>query len=243
LFLVWIGLPFFALTMLSSLLAKVQVNWPAPAYFTLMILSAYFIATRLRSRATWKPWGGWIYGTIVMGILSMPIVHDISMTFPLLKKLHIDPAKIDFLAKLRGWQMLGNEVSLEMRSMNSGTFILCDDYMQTAEMAFYVDGQPKTYYAGSYYVSDPKRFTQYDMWKDRSLEPVTDGKANPLLGRDAIYIGKGGPLPSEMSDAFERLEKLPEIPVIVRGVKVKTFKVWRCYGFKGMHQPATGREF
>src|SRR5439155_27202230 len=96
---------------------------------------------------------------------------------------------------------------------------------------FYVDGQPKTYYAGSYY-ADAKRFTQYDMWPDRRLD---DPK---LIGRDAIYVGKGGAIPPDIVKAFDRIEQLPELPVIVRGVMVKTFKTWKGYGFKGMSRPS-----
>jgi hypothetical protein len=115
--------------------------------------------------------------------------------------------------------------------MPAGTFILCDDYMQTAEAAFYTEGQPKTYYAGSYY-ADAKRFTQYDMWPDRRLDQPQ------LIGRDAIYVGKGGDIPIAIPAAFDHLSERIEIPVVVNGTVVKTFKIWRCYGFKGMHRAA-----
>jgi 4-amino-4-deoxy-L-arabinose transferase-like glycosyltransferase len=230
-FLVWIGLSFFACVSLTSLFAKVQVNWPAPAYFTLMILTAYFIATRLREPITWRRWRGWLYATIAVGIVTVPIVHDVSLVFPLLQRLGIDPANADYMAKLRGWEKLGQHVSRQLDELGPGALVLCDDYMQTAEMAFYVKGHPKTFYAGSYFASDPKRLTQYDMWPDRALE-------NPqLLGRDAVYIGKGHALPADVKQAFERTGKLEEIPVVVRGVEVKSFKVWICYGFKGMKRP------
>ena len=74
--------------------------------------------------------------------------------------------------------------------------------------------------------------TQYDIWADRRLDA-----ASPLIGRDAIYVGKGGEVPPEIPRAFETIEKLPEIPVIVRGELVKSFKLWRCRGFKGMSRP------
>ena len=51
--LVWIGVPFFLLTVLSSLFAKAQANWPAPAYLSLLILAAYFLATHMR----WREFG------------------------------------------------------------------------------------------------------------------------------------------------------------------------------------------
>ncbi len=237
LFLVCIGLTFFAFNLIISFVTKVQVNWPAPAYFTLMILAAWFIAVQMRDVRTWRRWRGWVWATIVMGLVMTPIVHDTSVLFPVVQKFNgifhtkIKPADIDISGRLRGWHQLGDEISLELRGLGDRPFVLCDDYMQTAETAFYVEGQPKTFYAGSYY-ADAKRFTQYDMWPDRRLDQPA------LLGRNAIYVGKGGPIPDEIPAAFERVEKLPEIPVIAGGVTVKTFKIWRCYGFKGMKRPS-----
>jgi hypothetical protein len=236
--LVWLGLPFVLLTALISLFAKAQVNWPAPAYFTLLILAAYFISIR------WNATKGCLYAAIVVGVIAIPLARDPSLVFPVLravnqylpKRRQMNPGPM--LTKIAGWKLLGESVGDQLRTMKSGAFVLCDDYMQTAETAFYVPGQPITYCAGPYYLSDPKRLTQYDMWRDRSLEPVVDGTPNLLLGRDCVYVGKGGELPPEIPAAFERIEKLPPIPVIVRGFEVKTFKLWRCYGFKGMSRPS-----
>jgi undecaprenyl-diphosphatase len=229
LFLICIGVPFLTLTLLISAFTKVQVNWPAPAYFTLLILVAYYLATRVHDLELWRPWRWWFYGTVAAGLIAIPIAHDSARLFPLARMCHIDPAKVDIIMRLRGWKLLGEHASAELDKLGGDSFVLCDDYMQTAEMAFYVRGQPKTYYAGSYF-SDAKRLTQYDMWPDRRLD-------NPALrGRNAVYIGKGGGLPKDIEDAFERVEKLAELPVIVRGVTVRSFKIWRGYGFKGMTQ-------
>jgi hypothetical protein len=243
--LMWIGLPFFILTALSSLFAKAQANWPAPAYFTLMIVAAYFLATRMRSPQSWRRWRGLVYATILIGIALIPIVRDPSLLFPparlinraLPARMQIEPGPM--LTKVVGWRLLGERVGQELSTLRPGAFILCDDYMQTAETAFYTPGQPITYCAGSYFSQSPKRMTQYDVWPDRSLEPET----TTLLGRDAVYVGKGGELPSDIPAAFDRIEKLPEIPVIVRGEVVKTFKLWRCYGLKGMPRPNKPRTY
>jgi len=226
-FLVCIGLPFFVFTAIISLFAKAQVNWPAPAYFTLIILAAYFLSTRLASIETWRRWRWWFWGTVVLGMVTIPLAHDSSRLFPIARLFHVNPSNVDVLMRLRGWKSLGHHVTQQLDVLGPNAFILCDDYMQTAEMAFYVRGQPKTYYAGSYY-ADAKRFTQYDMWPDRRLDQPA------LLGRDAVYVGKGGGLPKDIASAFDRVEQLPELPVIVEGVTVRTFKTWRCYGFKGM---------
>jgi undecaprenyl-diphosphatase len=241
-FLVCIGLTFFAFNLIISFVTKVQVNWPAPAYFTLMILSAWFIGTRMQNVDTWKRWRGWVWGAIIFGLVLTPIVHDTSIVFPLVRKFNsvfgtkIQAGNIDLSTRLRGWQQLGSEVTLELRALGDRPFVLCDDYMQTAEMAFYVEGQPVTYYAGSYY-ADAKRFTQYDMWPNRRLDQPE------LLGRNAIYVGKGGEIPAEIPAAFERISERIEIPVIAGGETVKTSKIWRCYGFKGMKRAAGAGDY
>ena len=178
----------------------------------------------------------------MFGLILTPIVHDTSALFPLIERINatfgtkLQPANLDLSGRLRGWAQLGDEVSLELRGLGGRPFVLCDDYMQTAEMAFYVEGQPKTYYAGSYY-ADAKRFTQYDMWPDRRLDQPE------LLGRNAIYVGKGGGIPPEIPAAFERVEKLPEIPIIAGGATIRTFKIWRCYGFKGLKRPTGAGDY
>jgi undecaprenyl-diphosphatase len=235
LFLASIGLTFLALTLLISFLTKVQVNWPAPAYFTLFILTAYFIATRLRSRALWRRWRMWFWGTVAMALVATPILHDTSLLFwPVLKinsmlGTRIDPAKVDLLNKLRGWQILGDHLSAQLEK-NPDAIILADDYMQAAEAAFYTKGQPKTYYAGSYY-AEAKRFTQYDMWPDRALDRPE------LKGKTVIFVGKGGAFPADIEKAFERVEPLPDVDIVIRGVKVRTFRTWIGRNFKGMTRP------
>jgi hypothetical protein len=239
-FLASIGLTFFGFNLIDSLFAKTQVNWAAPAYFTILILTAHFIA-----HANWKRWRGWVYATIVLGVATMVLSRSETMLMRLIKPIaavvnrdsvrpRIDLSKVDPIERVRGWRMLGDAVTRERDRLGENrTIILCDDYQQTAETAFYVRGQPRTYCAGAYL---GKRLSQYDMWPDRRLHD------NPyLIGKDAVYVGKGGRLPKEVEAAFDRTEKLSPIPVMVAGVEVKSFKLWRCYGFKGFG-PLTTRE-
>ena len=79
------------------------------------------------------------------------------------------------------------------------SFVLCDDYMQTAETAFYVKGQPEDVLR-RLVLRRAKRYTQYDMWPDRRLDQPE------LIGRNAIYVGKGGGMPKDIEKAFEHLE-------------------------------------
>jgi undecaprenyl-diphosphatase len=232
-FLAWIGLAYWGINFIFSFLTKIQPNWPAPAYFTLLVLTGHFLGTRLQNLQTWKPVRGWFWGAVVTGLVVIPIAHDTTLIYPLLQPFgrifKRDMLDMDPLARLRGWRVFGKQVSQELQAMGPGAFVLCDDYQQTAEMAFYLEGQPKTYCAGPYF-SDPKRLSQYDMWPDRRLDA-----SSPLIGRNAIFIGKGSGLapPEDIKDAFEHVEKATITQYELNGVPVRNFKAYRCFGFKG----------
>jgi hypothetical protein len=278
-FLAWFGVIFFGLTFLSSFRTKVQLNWPAPAYFTLMILAAYFLATRMRDARAWRGWRWWLWPTVAFGVLMMPVAHDVEVLFPAVRWVNahasewrkqkddrllawlgkrvpkggIDARKVDFTAKLKGWAELGDALSEEMNALGPGAFVLCEDYQQTAEAAFYMKGQPRTFYMGSYFRDDPKRQTQYDLWPDRTLEPPSGP-----IGRNAIYVGHTDQPTRDLREAFERVEGVTvmkdrvvdgkyvvrrevrsiELNIVRDGVPVRTFRYFRCYGFKGLRRTA-----
>ena len=70
------------------------------------------------------------------------------------------PRTIDPTYKLRGNAELGLRVKDELAKLSPGAFVVSDFYEQTALLAFYVPGQPKTYYCGSYKSFDPARHCQ-----------------------------------------------------------------------------------
>lgn len=239
-FLLWMGLPLFTLCFLGAIRSKMQINWPAAAYFSFMILAGYFLSTRLLSRATWKPWRIWFWGAAIFGIAFSPIAHDSSLLFPLSpafkafnKKQKDDGQVVDIAEKLKGWKQLGQRVSRELETLHN-PIVIGEDYQKTAELAFYVKGQPKTFCIGPYItrLEDRKRRSQYDEWPDRNL-------AQPQLhGCDAIYVGYKN---DDLLRAFDSVEELPEEPIFERGYKVRRFKIYRCKNFKGLQiQPPGG---
>lgn len=239
--LMWMGLPLMILCIMGSIRSKMQINWPASAYFSWMILAAYFLSTRLADLARWKRWRGLFWGAVMFGVTMMPIAHDTSLLYPLIpvinkfRKKPVDAQAIDMTYRLKGWEELGQRVSQELKQVSNG-FVLCRDYMQTAEMAFYVEGQPKTFCIGPYIknLKERKRRTQLDVWPDRSL-------AQPSLrGRDAIYVGY---FIEDLKDAFESVEPLPPLIIDKNGHFVRRFQLFRCRGFKGMQLQEAGGEF
>jgi 4-amino-4-deoxy-L-arabinose transferase-like glycosyltransferase len=250
-FLLWIGLPFFVLVTAVAIVAKVQINWPAPAYFTGMILTGYFISTRLRARATWKPWRPWFWTAVVFGVVMMPVIHDFEVVYPWIARYNqwrveaakakgvTDPAElakvglrsmrdVDPMAKLKGWEELGRHVGEQLKLLRPGAIVMGEDYQYAAQMGFYIPGQPRAFCAGSFFVTRPKRSSQFDMWKDRSLDPAE----NPsVLGKDAVYVGWPRP---DLWRAFDAVEELPPLQIERGGLFVRQFRVYRCYNFHGM---------
>lgn len=224
-FLLSFGLPFLGFVAVVTIFKEIEPNWPAAAYFTLVPMATWFVAR------TWPRSKGWLVGAIIIGATATVVLHFSTSLYPYVP---LKPKKWDPASRLVGWQEIGNEVSLILRQSDlHRPFVLSDKYQLTGLMAFYVQGQPKVYCVGSYW-PDPRRrdrLSQYDMWPDRSLEQ------DSLIGRDAVYVGQDAP---ELSEVFDRVEKLPNVPIVRGGVTLREQKIFVCYGFKGMKRPTDG---
>ena len=239
-YLMAISLPFLLLVMATSFFKDTPANWPAPTYFGLTILAAWWLGHKVKHFSQWKWVRGWFWAVFGIALLFIPFVHYTFVIYPLLESasgvVRDRPLKvraIDPTYRLLGWHELGNEVSRQLATLGPDAFVLCEKYDQTAEMAFYVDGQPKTYCLGAW-KSDPARrdrFSQYDFWPDRALD------APGLVGRNAIYVGY---LSADVTRAFARIEQVPDVRVNRGGAFVRRFLVYRCYGFGGIPRPTDG---
>jgi 4-amino-4-deoxy-L-arabinose transferase-like glycosyltransferase len=125
-FLLAVGLPFFTLTFLDSFRTKVQPNWPAPAYFTLIILAAYFISTRMRDAQRWRRWRMWVQGAVITGAVATPLLPHTDWLYPVVVWQHkvrhakgeVPPAsKFDPSSRAKGWQEAAARVSGEMKTL------------------------------------------------------------------------------------------------------------------------------
>ncbi len=235
-FLLLIGLPFLLLVGLASLRSKVQANWPAPAYFTLTILTAFFLSTRLKSLRAWKPWQPWFYSAILTGAAIVFLAHDLQPLLGLVDRAYVSikhkpPAtsfrRKDPTNKFSGFNGLAQRVATHLHSMPPGSIVLCDNYQLTAEMAFYLPDHPITYCVSAY-VMNGRGITQYDMWADHALDQPE------LPGRNAIYLGKR--LEPEVEHAFDHCRPLPDVQIPLGGGITRSFHLWRCDNFKGMHR-------
>ena len=91
----------------------------------------------------------------------------------------------------------------------------------------------------------PPEFGNY--WQFQIVSLAAEGKqvksGDPLIGFDAIYLGKGGGIPRDVGKAFERITPLPALDIKSGDVKIRTFRMFLCTGFKGMPLPSGETEY
>ncbi|RME67989.1 MAG: phospholipid carrier-dependent glycosyltransferase, partial [Nitrospirae bacterium] len=209
----WFSLPVILAFLLRAFHGKVQANWPIPGYIA--GLSAMGLCVSARWGVFSKKMKAFVVSGIGLSVLITLIAH-----YPKVVGL---PARLDPSARLKGWDKLAARVDSLREGLGPGHFVFSDSYQVTAELAFYLKDQPRTYCAGF-----GRRMNQYDLW-----EGFYD-----LKGYDAVFVRQGlPPLPAVLKEAFKECKaqtlKIPE-----RG---KTYTIALCRGFKGMKRPVFKR--
>jgi len=240
-FLLCIGLPIFAAVLVCSFRANPAANWAASAYFTFFILTADFLLRKMPEPRQWKWWRVLFYPCVITGFLLIVMAHYTEALYPLVRAINqyrIRPiviAKFDPTAKVKGWAEAGQILSDRRDAIGRDCLVMAGDYQVTAELAFYMRGQPMTYCAGSYF-SGPARdaYSQYDVWRNRRLDQLE------LRGHDALYVGA---MNEDVRRAFEKVVALPAVEVSRNGAVVRRLECWACYEFKGMKWPGWGGKY
>ncbi len=256
LLLFWTSGPVLVFFFLLSLGAKVQANWPAPAYFTAAVAAAAWARERLEDRTSRgagrrKVLLVWSAASIILGVALQGAVLAPQPVRALGKALSdlgqqpwaasvapwlrgagrllsegADPCK-----RLCGWRALAARVSATQAAMAgpSPPFIVSDRYQLASLLAFYVEGQPRTYTA-----TLGGRLNQYDIW----------GGLEALRGRNGIFVTYGyQPLPEALERAFQRMEVEPRVVVMEDGRLLHGFFIVRGYDFRGFPPPAAALRY
>ncbi len=206
-FLTVYSLPVFLFFAILSLKKEVYANWPGFAYFTGSILVSYYMG-RLFDKSKMVFWSIVVLSSFLVLLLHFtPLVDYLG-----LRKLL--PPKRDPVKVMVGWEKLGEEVS---RLYTGREMVFSNVYQISAELAFYVDGNPRTF------VFHFGRRTQYYLWR----KGITKFK-----GKDAIFVSYWG-LPGRVKKHFRSHELLKVVDVFWRGEKVRRFWIYRLRGFEG----------
>jgi undecaprenyl-diphosphatase len=225
-FLFFTSFPIIGGFTLLSLHTRVYGNWPCFGYLTACVLAAAIWAyfepksgyDQRKTRVVWR----WCLGSsYVLSILVF--THVIWPILPI-------PVGMDrTVSEIRGWKQLGASVEGARNTMPrvEQTFLFGLSYQIASELAFYVPGHPQTVSINRW-----NRPNVYDYW-------WTD---DDLIGRDAVGVLKDGKSRRRLRQVFERVDPPQPFKVYARKetvnsgrseAPVKTFYIYRCYGFKG----------
>lgn len=204
LFLTIFSFPIFMFFLVLSLKKRVYANWTGFGYYTASILFAYYF---LKAPKYLK------IATLILSVF-LTLLVQFSPIIDYLGLKNILPPKRDPTKFLVGWEDLGKAVS---KYYTGEELIFSTVYQISAEMAFYVKGNPRTY------VFHINRYTQYYFWRE-GLEKFRD--------KDAIFVNYGG-VPKGVLRSFSDKELLEEVKVLWRGEEVKRFYIFRLRDFKG----------
>ncbi|MFN3870731.1 MAG: glycosyltransferase family 39 protein [Aquificaceae bacterium] len=193
-FFVIFSLPVFFFFALLSLFKKVEANWSGFAYFSAFILVALYLSKRkLLTLFTY------IFSAIFFLLLHFTPLFDYLSLGKLLPP-NRDPTKVGV-----GWKELGMVVS----SLRTGQEkILSPHYQISAELAFYVSSNPRTYC-----INLGRRMNQYDLW-----EKDYEG--------DAIFVDYT-PIDPRVLSASGGIIKEVQLPIYWRGVEIRRFYIYK----------------
>ena len=229
-YLVYTSLTMFAFFALLSFHSRVYGNWPGAGYLTALVLTAalYGGRTGMVSAKRKQGWGRRLYYWAVGSSYALTVLVLMQTVWPLLPlPVHMDRT----VSELGGWRELGLKTYDLVRTMPhpNHTFIFGLDYQMASELAFYTPQNPRTVSINRW-----SRPNVYDYWwQDKDL-----------LGWDAVgvtYDGLGHL--GRLKEVFEHVD--PPVKLDIprpsagpwgagdRKEIVKTFFLYRAYGFKG----------
>jgi 4-amino-4-deoxy-L-arabinose transferase-like glycosyltransferase len=231
-FLLAIGLSFFAMCFYRAFKVQIEPNWPAPMFFTLMPVVAWWLGTRLQTRQLWKPVRGFFWAQVVFGVVACVLIHRSDLMYPLAQRMNIKPGRIDSqVIKMRGNAEFGQAVGDALATLPPGSMVMGRYYYDAAILSFYVEGQPRAMAFGSFLTgSDRTRRSQYDLWPDRDL---SDRK---WIGRDAVIFGALDEA-GVIRGAFESIERRPDVVIERHGVELRRRPIHIGRGFRGLSRP------
>ncbi|WP_457600568.1 ArnT family glycosyltransferase [Hydrogenivirga sp.] len=206
-FLTIYSLPVFLFFSFLALKKEVYANWSGFGYFTGAILVALFM-DRMAGEKKFLFWT-----TVGVSVFLTTLLYFTPL-FDYLGLRKLLPPKRDPVKVMVGWERLGREVG---RFYTGGELVFSTAYQTAAELAFYVEGNPRTF------VFHFGRMTQYYLWRDM---------LKLYAGRDALFVSEWG-LPDRIKKSFTSYEFLRNVDVFWRGERIKRFRIFRLKGFKG----------
>ena len=211
LFLAASAIPVIAGIAAASLVGAAKGHWAAPGYMTATIALAALLTER--------PWPSrsavWQLG-VAAGIASAVLVTALTHALPIISPA-ILPPRLDPTVDYYGWPAAAPTIAaVARRGAHRPFFITSDRYQVLAQFDFSTGGRYP-----SATVTGVDQYVYWTPWSD-------------LRGRDALFIQDGRyPRDVDLTQGCAAVEPGPSVPVVRRGVVVRTLDLVWCRDFQG----------
>ncbi len=194
----------FLFFLYKAMSAKVQLNWPAPAYIGLLIL----FAGQIRHLGQ-----GW-HRTLISGLLVSLLLLTIAF-FPSL--FGLGPDKDPFRIT-KAWRQTVTQIHARSPAID---FIFTHNYQLAAELAYYWPGQRLPVHILSL---GQRRYNQHDLWPGIESEN----------GHDGLYVATSAIQPALFTSAFDRCTTPQAIETRDRqGRMIRRLYISHCQNYHG----------
>jgi hypothetical protein len=226
----WFSVPLVIAFVPISLRAKVQPNWPAPAYISGLLLSYLW----LKHYWSWRIVRVCFVLGLTISVGTIVLMRFPQLVLPVFHAIVPEPSEdraapvrnVDPTARLRGWKYLAAEVDRIRDQVKCQTGqdaeLATMVWTVPGELAFYCRGNPHVYTFGPCLAD---RASQYDLWRPN---PIRDAQA--FAGRTFVYVGEEIP---GWDRVFEQWNGPNRVDYRENGVTVGSWKVWIGTGFRG----------
>ena len=214
-FLAVTGWPVVLGTAAASLLVQAKPHWSAPGYLAAVIALAAIAAER--PRQAWSRAGAWAAG------LAAGITAALAIMFHALPWLAswLLPPQLDPAMNYYGWSEAGPAIAAVAEREARGSFFVTSDWYQVmAPFDFSTGGRvPSTTITGD---------DQYRFW----------ARLDTLRGRDGLFIRDNRQTYDiDLEQVCESLDVGPSVPLMRRGVVIRTLDLIWCRRFSGRPAP------
>ncbi|MBA2743634.1 MAG: glycosyltransferase family 39 protein [Chthoniobacterales bacterium] len=245
-FLLWFGVPVFALYFLLSLNHAAAPNWDGLAFLSFGILAASYWRERIESHPAITRW---IAAALAFGLM----MSALALNSDLLRSGGYVLPRRDPADRMRGWRSAAAAVE-QVRSdieaqLGERVFIIADERDRASELSFYFrdkrvegPGHPPVYIVESQDITNQFSFwPRYDEFLSAPAHQVpedgdiyTEEGANPFAGRTALYIQGNGrkKAPRNVHAAFASTDLVATIEVRRFDAPIRQVQVFVCKNYR-----------
>ena len=246
-FLLWIGMPIFAVYFIISLNHAANANWDGPAFLSLGVLTASYWRERLESRPGLRRWAA---AALILGLFMSVLALDSD----LLRTAGFELPRRDPADRMRSWksaseavEQLRGEIEQEL---GEKVFVIADERDRASEFAYYfhekrtaAPSHPPVYIVESQDITNQFSFwPRYDEFVETPAHPgskegdvyTEEGGVNPFEGRTAIFIQANDKraAPHNIAAAFASVEPWRMIEIRRYGKLVRRLEVFVCKNYR-----------